>query len=104
MENSLTQQKLTDWQAKALRPVLEECHNVHTALGKVVDENCSLAPSNTNDFRNKSRRVWKRLNWEPKDIQELRSRIALNVGFLSAFNGSLNRYVSNFRITNRQHT
>jgi hypothetical protein len=35
--------------------------------------------------------VWKRLNWKPEDINELRSRISTNIGFLNAFNGQLTR-------------
>jgi len=91
IECALSQQVLADWQKKALVPILEECHNVLIALNKVVEENYHLDPSNTHGLRDKSRRVWKRLTWEPDDIQELRSRVALNVGFLNAFNGSLIR-------------
>jgi hypothetical protein len=94
IESVLSQQALTDWQRKALASLLEECHNVLTALSKVVDENYCLKPSNTDTFRNKSRRVWKRLTWEPDDIQELRSRVSMNVGLLNAFNGSLIRCLS----------
>jgi len=94
IERVLSQQVLTDWQKKALASVLEECHNVLIALGKVVDENYYLNLSNVHGFHDKSRRVWKRLTWEPDDIQELRSRVALNVSLLNAFNGSLMRYLS----------
>jgi hypothetical protein len=94
IERVLSQQVLTDWQKKALASVLEECHNALIALGKVIDENYYLNLSNVHGFHDKSRRVWKRLTWEPNNIQELRSRVALNVGLLSAFNGSLMRYIS----------
>jgi hypothetical protein len=94
IECVLRQQELTDWQKKALLPVLEECHSVLIALGKVVDENYCLKTPNSGGLRDKSRRLWKRLTWEPNDIQGLRSRIALNVGLLNAFNGSLTRCFS----------
>ena len=94
IERMLSQQMLTDWQKKALAPILEECHNVLIALGKVVDENYYLNLSNVHGFRDKSRRVWKRLTWDPDDIGELRSRVALNIGLLNAFNGSLIRCLS----------
>ena len=94
VERVLSQQMLTDWQKKALASVLEECHNVLIALGKVVDENYFLSLSNVHGFRNKSRRAWKRLTWEPDDIREFRSRVALNIGLLNAFNGSLIRCLS----------
>ena len=94
IENVQSQQELTDWQKKALIPVLKECHNVLIALGKVVDEKYCLTPSNSRSFRDKSRRVWKRVTWEPDDVRELRSRVALNISLLNAFNGSLIRYLS----------
>jgi hypothetical protein len=94
IECVLRQQELTDWQKKALLPVLEECHNVLIALGKVVDENYCLKTLNSSGLRDRSRRVWKRLTWEPNDIQDLRSRIALNIGLLNAFNGSLTKCFS----------
>jgi len=94
IEHMLSQQVLTNWQKKALAPLLEECHNVLLALGKVVYENYYLDPSNVHGFRDKSRRVWTRLTLEPGDIQELRSRVALNVALLNAFNGSLIRCLS----------
>ena len=95
IESVQSQQELTDWQENALVPVLNECHNVLIALGKVIDENYCLKPSNSHSLRDKPRRVWKRVTWEPDDIQELRSRVTLNIGLLNAFNGSLIRYLSN---------
>jgi hypothetical protein len=97
IERVLSQQVFADWQEKALASILQECHNVLIALGKVIDENDHWNLFNIHGFRDKSRRVWKRLTWEPHDIQELRSRIALNVGFLNAFHGSLLRYLSEVR-------
>jgi hypothetical protein len=94
MESVQLQQELTDWQKNALVAILKECHNVLIALGKVVDENYCLESSNSHSFRDKSRRVWKRVTWEPEKEQELRSRITLNISLLNAFNGSLIRYVS----------
>jgi hypothetical protein len=92
IERVLSQRVFADWQKNTLAPILQECHNVLIALGKMVDENCHLDLSNIHGFRDKSRRVWKRLTWVPNDIQELRLRIALNVSLLNAFNGSLIRY------------
>jgi hypothetical protein len=91
IESSLFQHALTDWQKKSLAPLLEGCHDLLITLGKVVDDNYYLNASNVHGTRDKSRRVWKRLKWEPDDIQELRSRVTMNVGLLNAFNGSLIR-------------
>jgi Cdc6-like AAA superfamily ATPase len=35
--------------------------------------------------------VWKRLKWDPEDINKLRSRINTNIGFLNVFNGQVTR-------------
>ena len=37
------------------------------------------------------RRAWKRLQWEPEDIRDLRSRISSNIALLNALNGRLVR-------------
>ena len=87
----LCQHKLTDWQEKALLPILEECQDILNRLEKIVAENYCLKSPNSGGFQDKSRRVWKRLNWEPKEIQDFRSRITLNIGLLNAFNGNLTR-------------
>ena len=94
IESVQSQQELTEWQNSALVPVLKECHNVLITLGKVVDDNYYLALSNPHSFRDKSRRVWRRVTWEPDNIQVLRSRVTLNISLLNAFNGSLIRYLS----------
>jgi hypothetical protein len=94
IERVLSEQVLTDWQTKALAYHLEECHNVLITLGEVVDKNYLMNPSNSHGFRDKSRRAWKRLTWVPDDIQELRSRVTLNIVLLNAFNGSLARWLS----------
>jgi hypothetical protein len=93
IENVQSQQELADWQKNALVSILTECHNVLIALGKVVDENYCLKPSNSHSLRDKSQRVWKRVTWEPDDVQVLRSRVTLNTSLLNAFNGSLIRYL-----------
>ncbi|KAJ5244114.1 hypothetical protein N7489_004210 [Penicillium chrysogenum] len=46
-----------------------------------------LAPNNKK--QNLLKRAWKRLTWEPNDIQELRLRITSNVVLLNAFNGKI---------------
>jgi hypothetical protein len=91
VERVLCQHELTDWQAKALLPVLEECRHALVALGKVVDGHYCLRTASADGIGDKLRRAWKRLNWKQNEIQSLRSRITLHVGLLNAFNGSLTR-------------
>ncbi|TVY13189.1 hypothetical protein LARI1_G009203 [Lachnellula arida] len=47
--------------------------------------------SETRSAGKRIKEVWKRLNWKPEDINELRSRISTNIGFLNVFNGQLTR-------------
>ena len=35
--------------------------------------------------------MWKKLHWKPEEIDELRTRLILNTGYLDAFNGQLTR-------------
>jgi hypothetical protein len=98
IESVSRQQELTDWQKAALHPILTECHSALTALGKIVDKNSCLQSPITNGLREKSRRVWTRLTWEPKEVQALQLRLALSVGLLSAFNGNLIRWGHIFQI------
>jgi len=88
-----SQQELIDWQKTALVAILRECYNALTTLGKVVDEDYCLVLSSSHSLHNNSRRVWKRVKWEPADVQELRSRVTLNISLLNAFKGSLIRYL-----------
>lgn len=92
IETLLSKDNLADWQETLLRPHLAECHNVITTVGKVVNENSCLEPSNADGIRGKAKRTWKRLTWEPKEIQELRSRMTLNVACLCAFAQNLTRH------------
>lgn len=54
----------------------------------MLDKNSELSSERRNVGK-KIKRVWKRLNWKPEDINELRSRISANIGFLNAFNGRI---------------
>jgi Cdc6-like AAA superfamily ATPase len=64
---------------------------VLTALEKVLDKYRELDTS-PKRIRDKSRRVWKRLKWEPDDIRDLRLRIVSSIGLLNAFNATIARY------------
>ncbi|KEZ41846.1 hypothetical protein SAPIO_CDS6652 [Scedosporium apiospermum] len=94
IKDLLPQHDLPEWQKKALVPILDECDNVVLDVGKMVDENACLDPSSSKSSADKARRAWKRLTWDPKDVQQLRLRMASNVTFLNAFLGSLTRKVA----------
>jgi len=39
----------------------------------------------------KTKRLWRKLKWDPNDIQKLRDRVVSNVNFVNAFNSRLTR-------------
>jgi hypothetical protein len=55
-----------------------------------VDKNSEFTSEN-GIVGKRIKRVWKRLNWKPEDIEKLRSRMGTNIGLLNAFNGRLTR-------------
>ena len=59
-------------------------------LERTVDKYSELR-SGREGVGGRVKRAWKRLQWEPDDIRDLRSRIAANVTLLSAFQGRVAR-------------
>jgi Cdc6-like AAA superfamily ATPase len=90
VEELLPERDLTDRQKTDMQHVTEGCSSVLTALEKVLDKYRDLDTS-PKRIRDKSRRVWKRLKWEPDDIRDLRLRIVSSIGLLNAFNGTIAR-------------
>ena len=77
-------------QKRDLEVIDQGCRNVLDELQRILDRNSELG-SESGSVGKRMRRVWKRLNWKPEDIDELRSRISTNIGFLAAFNGRQTR-------------
>jgi hypothetical protein len=73
-----------------LEEIDKGCRNVLNELQQILDKNSELS-SGSGSVGRRIKRVWKRLNWRPEDIDMLRSRITTNISFLSAFNGRLTR-------------
>jgi hypothetical protein len=98
VEIVLPQRDLTDDQDKVLRGIAEGCHNVLNTLKQQLEkyQELGLDPKgwDRKNLRFKVQRGWKRLRWDPKDAEELRSRIVSNISLLNAFYGRLTRYLS----------
>jgi hypothetical protein len=90
VEDILPERGLSAKQQTDLHEIAEGCRNVLSELDQVLNKYHDL-DINPKSFGNKSRRIWKRLKWEPDNIRDLRLRITSNIGLLNAFNGSLNR-------------
>jgi Cdc6-like AAA superfamily ATPase len=82
--------ELDNNQKRDLEDIDKGCQTVLEELQRILDKNSELS-SETGSVGKRIKRVWKRLNWKPEDIDKLRSRISTNIGFLNAFNGRLTR-------------
>jgi hypothetical protein len=83
-------QELNSQQTTELHDIAEGCRNVLAKLNETLEKYQEL-DSDPKTFGRKARRVWKRLEFEPEDITELRSRIVANTTLLNALQGRLDR-------------
>ncbi|KAI9839251.1 MAG: hypothetical protein M1819_003245 [Sarea resinae] len=93
IDDTQSEQEITDEQERELATISTGCFNVLSELDQVLDRYRAL-DTDPSSLGAKSRKVWKKLRWEPNDIRDLRSRITSNVNLLNAFNGSLNNKLS----------
>lgn len=68
VDNILPERELTSQQKIELNNVAKGCFNVLTKLKEILEKYQEL-DSDPNTFGRTSRRVWKRLKWEPEDIR-----------------------------------
>ena len=92
VDDVLPQRDLSDEQKTKLEMITEGCKNVLKDLEDLLDR-CQELDSNIGGFGKRSRRVWKRLRWDQKAIDGLRSRIASNVLLLNTFLGQISKSV-----------
>ena len=81
--------KLSGKQVVDLQDNYHACKNLLNDLDMNLDKYQILDKSGPTSLSTKLRRMWKRLKWEPADIQELRVQLASNVFLLNAFLGSI---------------
>jgi hypothetical protein len=84
VDDVLPQRELTSHQKTELDDITKRCRNVLKELEKTLDKYQEL-DSSAKSLGGKSRRVWKRLRWDPKEMDEFRSRIISNIVLFSAF-------------------
>jgi hypothetical protein len=90
VDDTLPQRDLTIQQHKDLDEIAQGCCNVLKELERILDKNQELSPGPTG-VSGKSRRIWKRVQWDQKDIEQFRSRISLNINAFNTFQGGLTR-------------
>jgi peptidoglycan hydrolase CwlO-like protein len=76
-----------------LQEIAGSCHNILSDLEKTLDKYDELQTHGGN-LGKRVKRVWKKLKWEPEDIQELRDRITSNVTLLNTYIARISRYLS----------
>ena len=79
--------ELDDDQKADLGSILQSCRNVLGDLESLVQKYADLE-SSSRGIKHGVKRAWKRFEWDPDELRELRSRIASNI---AAFNNFLIR-------------
>ncbi|QSZ31284.1 hypothetical protein DSL72_000847 [Monilinia vaccinii-corymbosi] len=75
-------------QNNKLKEIVNGCRNVLEDLQQMLNKYGELE-SDSRGVGKKIKIVWKKLQWDPKQIAELRSRIATSVNLLNNFQGKL---------------
>ena len=87
VDDVLPQRDLTIQQKNDVDKIAQGCYNALKELEDALDKFQDLG-STVKGISGKSRKVWKRLQWDQKDIDQFQSRITLNI---SAFDTFLSR-------------
>ncbi|OBT72674.1 hypothetical protein VF21_08561 [Pseudogymnoascus sp. 05NY08] len=82
----LPERELTGQQKAELDGIVQGCHNLLEELKITLDKYQEL-DSGTKGSNGRSRKVWKRLTWDQKDIEGFRGRISSNIILLNTFLG-----------------
>ncbi|TGO25475.1 hypothetical protein BPAE_0079g00220 [Botrytis paeoniae] len=86
-EDELSLPDLNAKQKSELKEIIVGCRDVLEKLQRTLSTYGELN-SNTRGVGYKAKRIWKRFQWKPDEVKELRSRITTNVAFLNAFRGT----------------
>lgn len=90
VEVTASETELDAYQRSDLQHLVSSCQDVLETLEETLDKYRDLHSDN-GKLRSRVKRVWKRVNWEPDDIRELRERITLNTTLLNTFLGGISR-------------
>lgn len=90
VDDVLSQRDLTGQQNQTLDEIVQGCYNVLEELSKTLEKYQDL-DSSAKGISGKSHKVWKRLQWDQKDLDQFRSRITLNISAFGTFLGHITR-------------
>ncbi|KAF4445698.1 Ankyrin repeat-containing domain protein [Fusarium austroafricanum] len=91
--DSCSKRELSSQQADKLKEISKGCLEVLKTLETTLNKYTELQ-SECDGMRKKAKKMWKRLQWEPDDIRDLRCRMVLNVTLLNAFYAKLSNETS----------
>ncbi|KAM4057683.1 Pol [Hirsutella rhossiliensis] len=81
---ALSETGITDQQQTEIRDIIVGCRHVLFDIEEALAKNSGIESSG-GSLGSRLKRVWKKVNWQPDDIRELRDRLASNVTLLNAF-------------------
>lgn len=90
VDDILPQRDSTLEQKKELGEIAQGCYDVLKKLEGTLDEYQEL-DSGAKGISEKSRKVWKRLQWDQKVINDFRSRITFNINLFNMLLGRITR-------------
>jgi hypothetical protein len=90
IDDVLPHRDLPEQQKTEFGKIVQSCQAVFKELEETLDKYQELDP-NTKGFAGRSRRVWKKLRWDQKDIDWFRSRITSNILLFNTFLGRISR-------------
>ncbi|KAJ4229089.1 hypothetical protein NW759_003815 [Fusarium solani] len=85
---TVSETELDAYQRSDLQHLVSSCRDVLETLEDTLDKYRDLHPG-SGRLGSRVKRAWKRINWEPDDIRELRERITLNTTLLNTFLGGI---------------
>ena len=91
VDDVLPQRDLSSQQKKDLGEIARGCHDVLNQLREKLDKNQEL-DSKVKGISGKSRRMWKRFQWDQAEIDQFRNRVGLNITTFGIFLGQIIRF------------
>ena len=91
VDDVLSERDVSSEQKKDLDEIARGCHDVLNQLKEKLDKSQEL-DSKAKGLSGKSRRIWKRFQWDQAEIDQFRSRVNLNITAFGAFLGRITRY------------
>ena len=90
VDDVLPQRELTSQQKKDLDEIARGCHDVLNQLKDKLEKSHEL-DSKAKGISGKSRRMWKRFQWDQTEIDQFRNRVGLNITAFNTFLGRVTR-------------